>query len=218
MTNNEKVKKAQDGDTEIRNELLQHYGYIIQWVCNKFRDMPFDKDTIRYGATMGLIKAIENFNPDKGEFNRYAYLCARYIAQNEMYKDWVIQVPIEKLLLSLKDGEIPYKLTNQFKVEKQYKGKTVYYSPPELVYYDTHKDNDMYIIINNVLNTLKTIEKDCILYKYGRSGQTLKTLGKKHKLTCERIRQYIAPSFDKFQKRVKEELRKQENENYQKSS
>jgi RNA polymerase sigma factor (sigma-70 family) len=209
MINNKLVDKVKKGDIKTRNELIMHYQYIVQWVSNKLRYLPFDKDTIKYGATLGLMKAIKNYREDKGNFDRYAFICAKQCAKNELSKDWIVKPPQEILHMALRKGLLPYERVNIYKVKKTcHSGNNPYYVPKELMHFDTYKDRDIYEIINNSLNNLKPIEKDCILYKYGGNGHTLKTLGKQYGVTYERIRQIVPIAFKKLKTKVQQELKK----------
>jgi DNA-directed RNA polymerase specialized sigma subunit len=94
---NELIKQAQAGNIESRNEIIVQHGHVIDKVLYSFRRNNIDESTKRYGALLGLMAAIENFDETKSNFATYAFVCARSRAQREMSKDWLIRHPNEKM-------------------------------------------------------------------------------------------------------------------------
>lgn len=212
------------GNLELRNHFLEQYSYIISWVCAKLKHIPIDPDTIRYGATLGLIQAIATFEPKKGGFNRYAFVCCFRSAQREMTNDWLVRVPSYKMHQILAKQTLPYEMVSISEHEDFFLGrkmacnmnnKTIRTMPDELVHIDctdNYEKRDFLNILNKTLNELKPLEKDCILYKYGLIETTLKELGDKHKVSYEWVRLNIKVAFKKLQKQFMQNI-KDNNEN-----
>lgn len=53
-------------DIDIRNTLVDSYLYIAEIITNKFTNRGIDYDDIYQVACIGLIYAVERFNPDRG--------------------------------------------------------------------------------------------------------------------------------------------------------
>lgn len=61
------------GDTELRDEILSSYIYIAEILSRKFINRGVEYDDIYQVACLGILYAIERFDPDKGvKFATYA--------------------------------------------------------------------------------------------------------------------------------------------------
>ncbi|HHX96817.1 MAG TPA: RNA polymerase sporulation sigma factor SigK [Clostridia bacterium] len=70
------LKKLQKGDLEARNVLIEHNLRLVAHIAKKFDNVHDDKDDIISIGTIGLIKAINTFNPEKGaKLATYAARC-----------------------------------------------------------------------------------------------------------------------------------------------
>ena len=72
------LKLAQNGDKQIRDKLILDNMGLVYKVANKFKSKCENKcdfdDFIQLG-TIGLIKAVDNYDPEKGSsFSYYAYV------------------------------------------------------------------------------------------------------------------------------------------------
>lgn len=77
----EAVKKAAAGDTQARNLLIEHNLRLVVHIIKKYDSKYSDQDDLISIGTIGLIKGINSFNPDKGV--RLATYAARCI-ENEI--------------------------------------------------------------------------------------------------------------------------------------
>lgn len=75
------IQKYQDGDQEARNILIEHNLRLVTHVLKKYHFTESEQEDIISIGTIGLIKAIMTFKPDKG--NRLATYAARCI-ENEV--------------------------------------------------------------------------------------------------------------------------------------
>ena len=71
------IQKYQDGDQEARNILIEHNLRLVTHVLKKYHFSESEQEDIISIGTIGLIKAVMTFKPDKG--NRLATYAARCI-------------------------------------------------------------------------------------------------------------------------------------------
>lgn len=182
---------------------------IVEKICKRYDYLPVDPHTIRYGAIIGLIKAIETFIPKRGSFQRYAYSSAAQYAKIYMSKDWPITICNSKLYAFLKKKEVPYQL---IRLDAKYMNNknnpydgdcSVENALPELRYVDKYRDIILQETIEKELNNLTPIEKEAILREYSDNTETLGQIGKRHGVTRERIRQIEFQAFKKLSFRIK---------------
>lgn len=72
------LKLAQNGDKQIRDKLILDNMGLVYKVANKFKhrcENIYDFDDFIQLGTIGLIKAVDNYDPEKGSsFSYYAYV------------------------------------------------------------------------------------------------------------------------------------------------
>ncbi len=70
------LKGVQQGDMKARNILIEHNLRLVAHISKKFDSLADDKDDIISIGTIGLIKAINTFNMNKGtKLATYAARC-----------------------------------------------------------------------------------------------------------------------------------------------
>ncbi len=70
------IKKMQNGDDEARNVLVEHNLRLVAHIIKKYEGTNQDPDDLISIGTIGLIKAINTFKPDKGaKLATYAARC-----------------------------------------------------------------------------------------------------------------------------------------------
>ena len=75
------IKKMGEGDKEARNKLIEHNLRLVAHIVKKFDYKNVDQDDLISVGTIGLIKGVDTFVPNKG--NRLTTYCAKCI-QNEI--------------------------------------------------------------------------------------------------------------------------------------
>ena len=60
------LRRMAEGDTQSRNKLIEHNLRLVAHIVKKFDNTGEDLEDLISIGTIGLIKAIENFSPDKG--------------------------------------------------------------------------------------------------------------------------------------------------------
>ena len=80
---NDLFKKAQNGDREARNTLVEkNFGLVIS-VAKGYNRSKFNHEVIKQEGAIGLIKAINKFDPERGiKFSTYAW----YIIKGEIQR------------------------------------------------------------------------------------------------------------------------------------
>ena len=72
----EYVEKAIAGDMEARNKLIEHNLRLVAHIIKKYYTMTDDQDDIISIGTIGLIKGVSTYRPDKGvKLATYASKC-----------------------------------------------------------------------------------------------------------------------------------------------
>ena len=70
------VEKAQGGDIQARNLLVEHNMRLVMHIIKKYYSSYSDQDDLISIGTVGLIKAVDSFNADKGiRLATYAARC-----------------------------------------------------------------------------------------------------------------------------------------------
>lgn len=75
------VQRWQTGDVQARNKLIEHNLRLVAHIVKKYEKSGHDQDDFISIGTIGLIKAIENYSPNKG--TKLATFAARCI-ENEI--------------------------------------------------------------------------------------------------------------------------------------
>ena len=75
------IKKMGEGDREARNKLIEHNLRLVAHIVKKFDYKNIDQDDLISVGTIGRIKGVDTFVPNKG--NRLTTYCAKCI-QNEI--------------------------------------------------------------------------------------------------------------------------------------
>lgn len=82
-------------DKKLRDELIEEHMYIVDILSNKYVGKGIEKDDLYQVASLGLIYAIDRYEPDKGyEFSSFA--TPTIMGELKRYfrdKGWVIRVP-----------------------------------------------------------------------------------------------------------------------------
>ncbi|ASK63116.1 RNA polymerase sporulation sigma factor SigK [Virgibacillus phasianinus] len=70
------IKEMQNGDENARNKLIEHNLRLVAHIVKKFENTGEDMEDLISIGTIGLIKGIESFSPDKGtKLATYAARC-----------------------------------------------------------------------------------------------------------------------------------------------
>ena len=66
----------QKGDSQARDRIIRHNLRLVAHIAKKYYSVPGDQEDLISIGTIGLIKAVNTFNPDKNaRFSTYASRC-----------------------------------------------------------------------------------------------------------------------------------------------
>ena len=123
----------EDGDMDAREKLVMSHMNLVRFLANKFKNRGEPLDDLIQVGYLGLLKAIDRFDPDRGlEFTTYATpTILGEIKRHFRDKGWSVRVPRRLQELSAKVNQATDALTIQLqrspKVEEiaEYLGATV---------------------------------------------------------------------------------------------
>jgi RNA polymerase sigma factor (sigma-70 family) len=201
MEFNQLINEAQNGNLESRNKIIEEHLDIINKIVNNLCKSKFDESTKRYGALMGIMKAIQKFDPKKGNFKNYAYRCAYEMAKRELSKDLLISFPINKLTEVLKsDTKSPYVL---FQIDKHSEYGDYDFSYKEnFVHLDNRHDFLAFDQLKKAINYLSMLEKDAITNV--TQHNLLKEIAERNNVTPQWVRVTRDKALKKIKKLIKE--------------
>lgn len=208
-TNDEKV-----------NELFLNNMKLVPFVYEnnkkKFTFTPsIDANDLIQEGYISLFNACKNYDENKGKFSTYAYFCI-YGGMRRFYDDKnIIHIPNYKLMdfFNYIKDENSYneefesikallditQIADIYEIDDIYENQVQYEVFTE-EYYNSTSFTDVWDIAKHILS-----ERDFnIVYDYIIEGDnTLKSLGKKYKLSFERISQIVRKSLHKLSKNPK---------------
>ncbi|MGW1142871.1 RNA polymerase sigma factor SigF [Streptomyces zhihengii] len=102
------LRKLQDGSAEyaeLRNQLVRMHLPLVEHLARRFRNRGEPLDDLTQVATIGLIKSVDRFDPERGvEFSTYATpTVTGEIKRHFRDKGWAVRVPrrLQELRLAL---------------------------------------------------------------------------------------------------------------------
>ena len=105
----------EQGDEDARNELVMSHLNLVRFLASKFKNRGEPLDDLVQVGTIGLIKAIDRFDPERGlEFTTYATpTILGEIKRHFRDKGWSVRVPRRLQELSSKVNQATDKLTKE---------------------------------------------------------------------------------------------------------
>ncbi len=105
----------QQGDAEARDQLIVNHLNLVRFLASKFKNRGESLEDLVQVGTIGLIKAIDRFDPERGlEFTTYATpTIMGEIKRHFRDKGWSVRVPRRLQELSSKVNQATDELTNQ---------------------------------------------------------------------------------------------------------
>ena len=105
----------EQGDSEARDQLIMSHLNLVRFLASKFKNRGEALDDLIQVGTIGLIKAIDRFDPERGlEFTTYATpTIMGEIKRHFRDKGWSVRVPRRLQELSAKVNQVTDELTNQ---------------------------------------------------------------------------------------------------------
>ena len=147
---------AKEGDKEARNKLIEHNLRLVAHIVKKFESTGHDIDDLIGIGTIGLIKGIDTYSPNKNvKLTTYVAKCA----ENEILMYFRSDKKNSKNV-SLYEGISYDKEGNEITILDVLKTEDVDYL--EDIYI-----NDNVKLLKEYLNVLNDREKEIIKYRYG---------------------------------------------------
>ena len=105
----------QEGDEAARDELVMSHLNLVRFLASKFKNRGEPLDDLVQVGTIGLIKAIDRFDPERGlEFTTYATPTVMgEIKRHFRDKGWSVRVPRRLQELSAKVNQVTDNLTKR---------------------------------------------------------------------------------------------------------
>ena len=103
------------GDASARDQLIMNHLNLVRFLASKFKNRGEPVEDLVQVGTIGLIKAIDRFDPERGlEFTTYATpTIMGEIKRHFRDKGWSVRVPRRLQELSSKVNQATDELTNQ---------------------------------------------------------------------------------------------------------
>ena len=104
-----------NGDADARDQLIVNHINLVRFLASKFKNRGESLEDLIQVGTIGLIKAIDRFDPERGlEFTTYATpTIMGEIKRHFRDKGWSVRVPRRLQELSAKVNQATDELTNQ---------------------------------------------------------------------------------------------------------
>jgi RNA polymerase sigma-B factor len=105
----------EEGDEEARDQLIMNHLNLVRYLASKFKNRGEPVEDLVQVGTIGLIKAIDRFDPDRGlEFTTYATpTIMGEIKRHFRDKGWSVRVPRRLQELSARVNQITEDLTGE---------------------------------------------------------------------------------------------------------
>lgn len=88
------LQKYQEGDSQAKNILIEHNLRLVAHVVKKYQGTGEDTDDLISIGTIGLIKAVTTFNPQKASrLSTYAARCIENAILSQMRLWWRTNLP-----------------------------------------------------------------------------------------------------------------------------
>ena len=113
----ELFRRYREGDEDARQQLIVNHLNLVRFLASKFKNRGEPLEDLVQVGTIGLIKAIDRFDPDRGlEFTTYATpTIMGEIKRHFRDKGWSVRVPRRLQELSAKVNQATDELTTELR-------------------------------------------------------------------------------------------------------
>ena len=190
------LKRCKEGDQTARNMLIEHNMRLVAHVVKKYQCQEYDTEDLLSVGTIGLIKAINTFKPDKNiKLATYASRCIEneilmYLRRNNKTK---LEVSIDEPLNVDWDG-------NELLLSD-------ILGTDEDVIYHGIEDEIEKNLLNTAISRLAPRERKIVELRYGLTNEDGEEMTQKEVADLMGISQsYISRLEKKIMKRLKKEI------------
>jgi RNA polymerase primary sigma factor len=186
-------------DQSAREELILSNQPLVLFIAKKYHipGLPL-KDLVQEG-NIGLMKAVESFDPSKGKFGTYAFWLVKAHILKAIEKNWLVHVP------SGQEANGPGKEDAPPCQIVELEESTTAPSWEEDDPFEAASKIEMKHVIRRMLSELTPREKRiiCLRFGIGNGGadHTIEEIGRSVGLTPERVRQILSKALGKMRKR-----------------
>ena len=227
------LRRAKKGDKEAREKLVVHNLRFVVHIAKKYRDFGIPLSDLINEGNLGLLKALDKFDPNKGvRFLSYAIFwinqaIKKYISRvlHSVKVSTYEQIKYQKIKRQIKNTEEEYGkdlsveelakilglspfeierardlVIREFSLDQPIRDENGA-DPRTVLYFDDalpspeefYKKEEMHNIVERMLNSLPPRDSEVIKMYYGigeyTERMTLEDIGKKLKISRERVRQ-----------------------------
>ena len=189
----EKLKLLIDGNSQVKNDLIEHNLRLVVYIARKFDNTGVDIDDLISVGSVGLIKAVNTFNLDKNiKLATYASRCI----ENEI------------LMYLRKISKIKGEVSLDEPLNVDYEGNELLLSDvlgtdPEIVYKTTEEDEERKTL-RKALERLNARERQIMHLRFGLGGDD--------ELTQKEVADLLGISqsyISRLEKKIVDRLRKE---------
>lgn len=246
------IKLAKEGDKEAREKLVVHNLRFVVHIAKRYRDLGIPLSDLINEGNLGLLKALDKFNPDKGvRFLSYAIFwinqtIKKFISQSihSVKQSSYERIKYHKIRKQIRDAQEKYGeelsveelseilgippfeiekardlVIREFSLDQPIMGDEG--ADPVVVLYhddalpspeDLYKKEEIHNIVEKMLESLPSRDAEVIKLYYGlgehAERMTLEDIGKKLKISRERVRQIKDRALRRLRNIYGEELLK----------
>lgn len=192
------LERCVHGDLDARNRLVEHNLRLVAHIVKKYYVQADDQEDLISIGTIGLIKAVNTFRPDKGI--RLATYASRCI-ENEILMHFRAQKKLQ--------GEVSLSDT----IENDGDGGELYLSDvvgTEDTMLSDLQDRDNSVLLRRLVHEVLTErERDVICRRYGLDGhmpQTQRQIAEKHGISRSYISRIEKHALEKLEEALQEHM------------
>lgn len=184
------IKKKMLGDNDARNKLIEHNLRLVAHIIKKYESKYISNDDLISIGTIGLIKGVDTYSPDKGvKITTYCAKCIEnevlmfFRSNNKYSKD----ISMNEVIGYDKDG-------SEISIVDVIKA-----SSPDFLERLELKENIS--LLNKYLDVLSPREKEIIIRRYGlfnKPCETQKVISKKLKISRSYVSRIEKKALDKI--------------------
>jgi RNA polymerase primary sigma factor len=187
-------------DPTAREELILSNQALVLFIAKKYHipGLPL-KDLVQEG-NIGLMKATENFDPNKGKFGTYAFWWIKAQILEAIKKNPLVHPPSWRHEANRPDEE-EAPLSQVVELDES----TTVAPGEDDDPFGATSENETRQVVEGMLNELTPRERQiiCLRFGIGDGGEdhTIEEIGRSVGLTPERVRQILSKALGKMRKR-----------------